>query len=192
MSYISNHWTSTRGILFSVVACLSVSIAFQFGCNSETEGFDFATGEFTVTTNAVDDQCIDGGLNLLFMPRGEDEPWEWPHAVELYSPSELDATYSITLREPFGEMTVTATQVSSAQQELVAHPNPEVLLGAERFGDCVAELDGVVELNLLDSNSAEGVALLEFRDPRGDERCPADMPDTCNVSLSFDAQRVGD
>ena len=170
----------------------------QLSCGSEPKGSEhheepeisFSSGDFLVSTLQVDDQCLDGGLNPLFMPRGDSEPWEWPHPVELHSFSELPVTYAIDLRDPFHEMTVTATRISDSEQQLVAETNPSVQLDPERFGECVAELDGVVDLALIDANNAEGLASLTMRNPRGDERCPAGMPESCNVTLRFEATRL--
>lgn len=162
-------------------------------CESETTvagpDFPFASGDFTIFTNLVDDRCLDGGLNPLFMPLGDVEPWQWPLPVAVYAPSELPRTYDISLREPFNQMTVRVTQLDATTQQFVSEPNPRVELGPDRFGECVVELDGVVNITLLDSNTLEGIAALQMRNPRGDERCPADMPSTCEVVLSFDGTR---
>lgn len=178
--------TRLIGSVFITILLLS----FQLSCGSEEPTISFESGEFTVSTLQVDDQCLDGGLTPLFMPRGDDEPWEWPHPVELYAFSELPVTYTLPLRDPFHEMTVTATLINDMQQELVAETNPDVELDRDRFGACVAELDGQVDVLLVDADRVEGIANLEMRNPRGDERCPADMPDACNVILSFEATRL--
>lgn len=171
---------------------LAVLAIFQIACQLDTipgPDFTFPSGDFIISTNLVDDRCLDGGLNPLFMPMGDAEPWRWPYAIALYEPSELPKTYVISLREPFAEMTVTAYQTDPTGQQFVAQTNPRVELGPDRFGECVVELDGVVNILLLDSNRLEGIAALQMRNPRGDERCPADMPPTCEVILSFEGTR---
>jgi hypothetical protein len=175
----------------TVFMALGLSLLVSCGSDAvEGPSFSFPSGDFQISTRLVDDRCLDGGLNLLFMPRGSDQPWQWPYPVAIHAPSELPKTYDLTLREPFRRMTVTATQVDPQQQQFVAHSNPSVELGRERFGDCVVSLDGVVQVTLLESNRVEGIAALQMRNPRGDERCPAEMPASCEVILIFDGLRM--
>ncbi|MFU8804551.1 MAG: hypothetical protein ACNA8W_12130 [Bradymonadaceae bacterium] len=183
--------TTSTGPATAIFIALSLSFSLISCGNDTVDGPDFAfpSGDFIISTHFVDDRCLDGGLNLLFMPRGEDEPWEWPFPVQVQAPEELPKTYMISLREPFHEMTVTATQVHSDEQQFVAQTNPSVKLGPDRFGECVVALDGVVNLKLVDTDRVEGIAALQMRDPRGDDRCPVDMPPTCDVILSFDGTR---
>ena len=76
------------------------------GCGTDSDDtIDFPTGEFVIKTVVVDDQCLDGGLNLLFMPNGTETPWEWPYPIAFHSEDALPKTYTLQLREPFGQMT---------------------------------------------------------------------------------------
>jgi len=127
---------------------------------------------------------------LLFMPNGDGAPWQWPFAIPVYSQSSLPKTYDIQLREPFGQMTVTATRNGRAGQIIVAKEGTGVLLGEATFGQCVVDMGATVYFELLDQGSLSGVATLEMRDPRGDARCPIDMPATCEVILTFEATRA--
>ena len=95
------------------VSALGLSLLLA-ACGEDAEPddtVDFATGDFAISTNVVDDQCLDGGLNLLFMPNGTDTPWAWPFPVTLYAESALPSDYMIQLREPFGQLSVTAMLV---------------------------------------------------------------------------------
>ncbi len=150
---------------------------------------EFQSGSFDVVTTLVDDRCLDGGLNLLFMPNGADTPWQWPFPITVYNLGELPKTYAIALREPFGEMTVTAQYTGGAMQALVAEENQGVLLGEDRYGQCVADMGATVHIDVADVDHVTGVVTLEMRDPRGDERCPVGMPTACEVVLTIDATR---
>ena len=179
----------------SVGIVVALLLLLLSGCDSDDEvsqdrDFAFPTGEFQVETHAVDDRCLDGGLNLLFMPNGDAQPWAWPFPVTLYNPEDLDQTYSLSLRDPFGEMEVTASLETPVDQRLQIHPNPSVKLGEERFGDCAVELGGYGLVTMVDSDEVEGVIFIEMSDPHGDERCPADMPDHCNVNVGFVGTRA--
>lgn len=171
------------------LSILSVT-ALLTSCGVDDPPFDFDAGEFEIFTLLVDDQCLDGGLDALFMPLGTDEPWRWPHAVDVFPPSELPRTYDLNLREPFGQMEITAEPGSPTEQQLLVHPNPSVLIGPAQFGDCVIALEGSVYVELTGTDRIEGVASLTMSDPRGDERCPADMPPSCPVLLSFEGNRL--
>lgn len=138
----------------------------------------------------MEDHCLDGGLTPLFMPAGESEPWEWPYAVRLYEPAELPREYEIRLREPFRALTVQAIQQDKEWQRLVLTRNDSIQLDPLRFGECVAYLEGTVDIDLLDTEKVQGLATLEMGDPRGDEKCPASMPSQCTVRLYFEAERA--
>jgi len=165
------------------------------GCGDDGESTvaypfpDFQAGGFDVVTTLVDDQCLDGGLNPLFMPNGADTPWQWPYAITLYPLADLPQTYAIELRAPFGAMTITASYTGGATQGLVSEPNVGVLLGEDRFGQCVADMSADVHLELLSEDHVSGVVTLTMSDPRGDEMCPVDMPASCEVLLTIDATR---
>lgn len=150
----------------------------------------FATGEFTVRTLVVDDQCLDGGLNLLFMPNGTDTPWEWPHSVTLLAEDELPRAYDITLRPPFGQMRVDAQDAGVNLQLLQGRTNEAVTLGEAQFGACVADMAARVQVQLDAPDAASGVAEITMSNPRGDDRCPVEMPAECTLLLSFDATRT--
>ncbi len=77
------------------------------GCDGEAGDDTLGGGDYIFTTTVVDDRCLDGGLNLLFMPNGVDTPWDWPFEIGVQSQAALPATYDIMLRQPFGTMTVT-------------------------------------------------------------------------------------
>lgn len=151
----------------------------------------FDSGEFDVTSTLVEDGCLDGGLNLLFMPNGQTEPWKWPYPIMVYGPGNLPQTYAIQLRDPFGPMTVTATPNGGAAESFAIDSNPSVLLDEANYGQCVVDMGGSVALSLIDEDHVEGVANLAMSDPRGDDRCPVGMPVSCAVRLQFEGQRVG-
>ena len=160
------------------------------GDGGAADTIDFATGEFTVQTHIVDDRCLDGGLNLLFMPEGVDTPWEWPFPITIHAEKDLPITYDIELRQPFGQMTMTATDSGVNQQLLVSETNVGVLLGEAQFGNCAADIDATVQMRIERSDSGSGLGDLTLSNPRSDDgRCPPEMPPSCQVLLSFEAQR---
>lgn len=181
---------STYPFRLLFILLLGSGLLLTAGCGpSEELDFTFSTGEFTVSTLAVDDGCLDGGLTPLFMPQGADLAWEWPHPVRLYSPSVLPQEYEINLRAPFNAVDVRAIEAAPDWQRLQVARNPSVKLDPERFGECTAYLQGSVEIQLISPDRVRGLASLEMGDPSGDDRCPADMPARCDVQLEFEAER---
>jgi len=173
----------------SWVALLTAALCCGCSSEEETEG-PFTTGSFWVQTRAVDDQCLDGGLNLLFMPYGTAEPWPWPFPIEVHQSAELPLTYPIHLREPFGEMIATANAVDDTSQHWTFETNVGVLLGEDQFGQCVVDMVATADMSVRTNDLLDGEAQLGMLDPRGDERCPADMPASCDVTLVFVAERA--
>lgn len=175
----------------SRLAAAACALACATSCGESADGdtVALATGEFVVQTTLVDDGCLDGGLNLLFMPNGTGTPWEWPMPVTIHAEDELPVTYDIELREPFGQMTVTARDGGVDIQVIESETNPAVLLNEGRFGQCVADMSADVQVELQSADEISGIAELGMSDPRGDERCPREMPDACEVLLRFEAAR---
>ena len=180
-----------RRLILVLIFIASISACSDDPVTEDTSGIDFPNGDFDISTTLVDDQCLDGGLNLLFMPNGQDEPWLWPYPIQMHGQSALPKTYDIQLREPFGTMTVAVTNEGGPIQRFEGERKIGVLLGAQNFGECVVDMDVVVEVKLLDSDSVEGAGVVQMTNPRGDERCPVDMPATCEVVLTFSGTRLG-
>jgi len=150
----------------------------------------FESGDFWVQTRSVDDRCLDGGLNLLFMPKGTAEPWPWPFPIAVHRPEELPLTYGIRLREPFGEMTATAAASGDNTQHWTFEKNVGVLLGPDQFGQCVVDMVAAADMSVRTNDLIDGHASLGMLDPRGDERCPVDLPASCEVTLVFVGERA--
>ena len=170
-----------------------IIVAACGGDGSETDDtgpLAFETGPFWVTTTGIDDRCLDGGLHLLFMPAGPDEPWDWTYPITVFAPDELPQTHEIRLREPFGEMTVDVRANGDRGQQMVAQENQGVLLDEAQFGQCVADMSAEVTLTLVSRDRVHGTARIELTDPRGDPRCPTDLPSHCEVILTFEGRRA--
>ena len=76
---------------------------------------EFYGTDHQITTVAVEDDCFDGAMALLFMPQGEDVPQEFQYPVYIPTIDELPKTYEISLREPFVGMQITASDGGQGQ-----------------------------------------------------------------------------
>jgi len=160
---------------------------------SSNRAFPFPEGDFQFTTTHIEDGCLDGTLNLLFVPHGLETPWDWVYSIKLYPPEALPQTYGIRLRDPFGEMNVRVEQIDALNERAVGVQNEGVLLNQTLYGDCVADLDADVAIELLGEDRGRARAALIMSNPRGAEgRCPdSDRLDAgCQVLLTLDVHRV--
>jgi len=153
----------------------------------EANGFDWVGGDFQFFTLAAEDACLDGALEVLFMPEGPAAPHE--HAYPTYLPSfdELPHSYEISLREPFVNLPITVTSedgVTLVGDGVI----DDVALGSVAYGDCVVTMTAHIEMVPASADQAYGTAWMDISDPRGDdERCPVYEADPCRVTLTLDA-----
>ena len=148
---------------------------------------DWGGGTFQVSTLAVRDACFDGALAALFMPQGADTPQVFEYDVYLPAYEELPLSYSIDLREPFVGMPLTM-RAGDGGALLGTGTIEAVLLNADVYGDCVADMDVAVTIAPQSSTTASGAADITIRDLRGDEgRCPVPDADPCVVALTLSA-----
>ena len=152
----------------------------------------FKGGDYEVATVAMTDDCLDGALEALFMPKGRDTPQVFEYPVYVPGLDELPLTYDISLREPFVGVEMT---VDAAPEGLRASSDviDAVLLNEPLYGDCVSSLQAKVDLLPDSSSSGTGKAELTMSDFLGEEdRCPLDelQSDPCLVTLDLTLERL--
>ena len=156
----------------------------------EALGFDWEGGEFDFTTWQVEDACLDGAMEALFMPDGPSVPQEFEYPVYIPSYSELPISYDIDLREPFVGMPVTIEDAGEGWMQARGSIREEVALGAAAYGDCVVTMTVDIDLLPVGPDSAECEARVAVSDARGDDgRCPVYESDPCLVTLAITAAR---
>lgn len=147
-------------------------------------------GDYQFATVAVEDACLDGALDALFMPGGSgvEQAFEFPIFVP--SPDQTPMSYAIDLRAPFLGMPV---EVTTTEEGLAVRGGemPAVLLGEAAYGDCVATMRADVDLWPAGAGMLGGEARLSVSSPRGDEgRCPVFAADPCQVTLQVRAELI--
>lgn len=146
-------------------------------------------GDYELRTVAMQDDCLDGALEALFMPGGPDTPQVFEYPVSVPDVADLPAQISVDLREPFVGMPV---DVSADDDGVLQGTGSmtDVLLDQALYGDCTARMDVAVELIPETPTTATGHAELGLADLQGDDQgCPA-VPEGCTVWLDLRARRL--
>ena len=148
-------------------------------------------GDYAFQTRAVDDACLGGALELLFMPEGPSTPHEFAYPIAIPAEDELPATYEVDLREPFVGMTVTVESAADGGLAVRGSVMDNVALGAS-YGDCLVTMTVDIDLLPTGPESVSGEARIDISNPRGtEERCPVFDADPCRVTLDVEAARTG-
>lgn len=154
------------------------------------EANELKSGDYQFYTVDMEDACLDGALEALFMPQGRTTPQAFEYPVYVPSLDELPASYEISLREPFVGMPITVRKAGRSL-EFEGGVMDEVLLNENLYGDCAATM--VVDSTITPSTktTGTGLATVEISDLRGDEgRCPAPDADPCTVTLELELERL--
>ena len=177
-------------------APLSLTIALVLtACAKDTNGDsgsfsiqDFTGGIFQVTTTGVDDGCMDGAFDLIFMPEGDNQPNDWGTTTEFPAYDSLPATYSIELQSPFSEMEVTVSE-NNGKLAVGEATQSEVLLDNDTWPDCRVNMSIDAELMVDNNDLLKGSAVLTTGS-FDEDNCPEVTSEPCEILLDLSAQRV--
>ena len=158
--------------------------------NDDEASFTWSGGDFQFQTTDVDDQCLGGALEAMFMPEGPATPQDFEYLIYLPGYDELPMSYSVDLREPFVEMPVTVDSDDNRILKIRGSVMESVELGTATYGDCVVTMTVDLNLRPLASDEVEGKALITISDPRGEDGlCPIFDESPCPVELNLTAFR---
>ena len=183
-------------LAFGLVSCGSDDTSTT--ADTGGAGTAFTAGKFQLTTHAVTDQCLAGGLELLFMPDGKDKPYAFKKkdgtAILTEVPAEtgLPVTETIDMPEPFKPMEVKIEANGAKKMKVVGAKQLAVLVDSKNYGDCTADM--VIDADItLDSANAIGMnatVTVSNWTSAVDKKCPADAPATpCTVKLDIKGAR---
>lgn len=149
-------------------------------------------GDYAFQTRAVDDACLSGALELLFMPEGPATPHEFEYLIAIPAEEDLPATYDVDFREPFVGMTVTVESAEAGALAIRGSVMDAVELGRQ-YGDCVVTMTVDIDLAPTGAESLTGEARIDLSNPRGtEELCPVFDADPCRVTLEVAAARASE
>jgi hypothetical protein len=147
------------------------------------------SGDHQFYTVAMNDSCLDGALETLFMPEGPESEHAFSYPIFIPDYSELPTSYSIDLREPFVGMEVSLDSSDGVTLEMRGAVMEAVLLGPS-YGDCSVTMKVDADLLPKKKGILNGYAWISISEAQGDdELCPVFSADPCQVALTLRAQR---
>ena len=182
---------------------IAITALFLCGCGSDDAASDntvdansaqssFSGGLFALETFEVQDQCLDGGLDLVFMPEGVDTPYRLAEDNELPAASALPSSQTIKLQAPFDSMAVEITDAGTGAMRIVDAQQPDVVVDESQWGQCKADMVIEADITVVDDNNvniAASVSVNTWKDgPTDGDACPTANP--CIVTLSMRGSRV--
>lgn len=169
--------------LWAVLACCGI------GCGTGdsvidpgTTGFAFEAGRFDMRVHEVDDQCLDGGLEL-FVELATDCNAIHHCWMELPTWDLLPWTYAIDLLAEFEDLVVVVLDDGPTGMRWEGAILNDVLLKDDETGRCTFDttVDGKVLLQ--DNDHIQMVATVHITGWKGD--CPTPSSDPCPVTINF-------
>ena len=182
---------------------LGSALAMACACSSDTDNSattdttstsaTFSGGIFALETFEVSDTCLDGGLDLVFMPEGTETPYQLAEDNELPSESALPSSQTIKLQSPFDAMTVEITSAGSGAMRIVNAEQKDVVVDDSQWGQCKADMVIDADITVIDDDNvtvAATVTVTTWNDgPTADDACP-EAANACVVTLSMRGSRV--
>lgn len=171
-----------------ILVVLGILGALVIGCPAADDDDDgeFTAGSFAFLTVGVSDACVDGALEVVYMPEGAATPSAWGYPIELPAFEDMPATVDIQLQDPFNDMTVEITSPGDDQFAINGEENLGVDLDPDTYDDCVVDYNIDALLTLSDNDNLTGTVSLHISNWAGDD-CPASTD--CDVTLDVEAAR---
>ena len=150
---------------------------------------DFEAGQFAFATHAVDDGCLNGAAEAIYMPEGPAVPEDWESAIELPSFDQLPSSYTIDLPAPIGPLQITLEDGADDQFVMQAAVLEDMLFDEIAYPDCVVDATVTATLNVQTNDHVTGSVSLTNTDYEGTS-CPQVQSDPCDVVLDVQADRL--
>lgn len=180
MSAWSDRATRWLGV---VLACCAIGCGTGEGeTNPVTTGFVFEAGRFDMRIHEVDDQCLDGALEL-FVELAVDCNAIHHCWMELPTWDLLPWTYAIDLLEGFEDLVVVVLDDGPAGMRWENAVLEDIVLKDDETGRCTFDttVDGKVLLQ--DNDHIQMVTTVHITGWEGD--CPTPSSDRCPVIISY-------
>ena len=176
----------------SLSACSSDDSTTGSVADSSTQAITFTGGLFELETFEVSDSCLDGGLNLVFMPEGAETPYLLAENNELPAEDALPSSQTIKLQAPFDSMAVEITSAGNDAMQIRNALQAGVIVDESQWGQCQADMTIDADITVIDNDNvtiATTVNVTTWTDgPTAADECPA--TDACLVTLSMRGRRV--
>jgi len=173
---------------------LSLLLPFALlGCPAGDDADDtaaaFEGGDFEFSTHAVDDGCLSGAAEAIYMPQGPSVPELWEDPIELPAFEDLPATYTIQLPDPLDSLQITVTAGGAGEFVVEGAHLEDTLFDEDTYPDCTVDSDVDSVLTVQTNDHLTGTITLQNTDYQGDS-CPVVEGDPCSVVLDVQADRL--
>ena len=159
---------------------------FAAACSPSGGSDAFESGDFQLTTQDVNDGCLDGGMEVLFMPEGT--PSDFASTIFIPAEDELPLTYTVDIQDPFNDMEVTVTGDADTRTVTGAENNG-VEFDADTYPGCLIDNSIDVDLTIDSADEMHGTATLHANS-FDEGTCPTVDEDPCDIVLTLTANRV--
>jgi len=149
----------------------------------------FEAGQFAFATHAVDDGCLNGAAEAIYMPQGPAVPEDWDSAIELPSFDLLPSTYTIDLPDPIGSLEITLEAGTGDQFVMQEAVLEDMLFDETSYPDCIVDAAVAATLNVQTDDHVTGTVSLTNTNYEGTS-CPQVQADPCDVVLDVQADRL--
>lgn len=173
-------------LIFPLLALLPGCPAGDDDDDDDTAPFE--TGQFEFTTHGVDDGCLNGAGESLYMPEGPSVPVVWDDLLELPSFDDLPKTYTIPLPAPINEMEITIDSDQADQFEISSEGLQGILFDEDNYANCIVSADVSAVFNVQTNDHVTGSITMVSSDFQGDT-CPVFESDPCSMVLDVQADR---
>jgi len=157
-----------------------------------TDGTDgttpaFTGGNFQLTTQAVDDECLEGSLSIVFMPEGDAKPYKLANTTELPASDALPASYEISLQAPFTELPV-KVEADGSNMKIADANQTDILVDEDQWADCRANMEIDASITIADDDNVDVNATITVTGWNG-STCPV-ATSGCTIKLTMTGDRV--
>ncbi len=168
------------------------------GTETSTTGGDtaasggFKGGKFLLTTYEVKDECLDGGLELLFMPDGKDKPYAVSDTpTELPDQSTLPKTLTVNLKAPFKALDIKLESKAANQMSVKDAKQTGIQVDKTNYGDCVVDMNVNADITAASADALDLAVTIDVSKwtSAADKKCPTPKAEPCKVTLSMKGAR---
>ena len=172
---------------------LTSACSSDVNTNGDVQESVFSGGLFELETYEVNDSCLDGGLDLVFMPNGTNAPYVLAENNELPALDELPSNQTIKLQAPFDSMIVDITAGENGSMQIRDAAQLGVVVDESQWGQCTADMNINADITVVDDDNviiSATVQVEKWTDGSAapDDECPAS--DSCTVTLGMRGRRV--
>ena len=148
-------------------------------------GDSFVGQNYDFKVVAVDDQCNNGALNVLFLPEGAGSENAFDDPILVPGKDDLPWEGEIKLPDPFQKVQV-KIEGTDETRTIADADNTGVLLDETTYPGCIVDFLTDVQLNIADPARVTGNAVLSMSKLRGElENCPDVTSDPCDITIDL-------